>query len=130
MITYEIRIMKYDLEPRLIQFSVMILKLAQQLPADRTATHLAGQLMHSGTAPALLYGEAQSAESRKDFIHKMRIGLKELRETFVCLRLIEQAGVLPRGMQTEKLMNENNELIAIFHKSVLTAAKNLREETT
>lgn len=119
--------MKYDLEKRLVQFAVSIVKVIDTLPQDRACNHLAGQLVRSGTAPALLYGEAQSAESRKDFIHKMKIGLKELRETFVCLKIIGEAGYSEINGQFEKISNENNELIAIFHKSISTAEKNLRE---
>ncbi|HMJ70904.1 MAG TPA: four helix bundle protein [Cyclobacteriaceae bacterium] len=119
--------MKYDLEQRLIRFAVSIVKTIESLPQDRSCNHLAGQLVRSGTAPALLYGEAQSAESRKDFIHKMRIGLKELRETSVCLKIISEAGYSGTTGSYEKVINENVELISIFHKSILTATKNLTE---
>jgi four helix bundle protein len=119
--------MKYDLEKRLVQFAVSIVKVMDALPQDRACNHLAGQLVRSGTAPALLYGEAQSAESRKDFIHKMKVALKELRETFVCMKILGEAGYLEPTIQFEKISNENNELISIFHKSISTAEKNLRE---
>lgn len=120
--------MKYDLEQRLVSFAVMIIKMIRSLPDDRSCNHLVGQLVRSGTAPALLYGEAQGAESRKDFIHKMKIALKELRETGVCLKIIDQAGFATSSDELTKLLNEDNELIAIFHKSVSTAQKNLTEE--
>lgn len=64
--------MKFNLEDRLVQFAVQVLEIAENLPKTTGATHLAGQLVRSGTAPALQYGEAQSAESRRDFIHKMK----------------------------------------------------------
>jgi len=117
--------MKYDLEQRLIKFSVSIITITGKLPADRLGNHLGNQLIRSGTAPALLYGEAQSAESRKDFIHKMKIGLKELRETSICLKIIEE--VSPQEIQTQLkvVLGENIELIQIFHKSISTATKNL-----
>ena len=72
---------KYDLEERLIDFVLFIDEIIEQLPNVRLANHLAGQIVRSGTSPALNYGEAQSAESQKDFVHKMQIVLKELRET-------------------------------------------------
>ena len=119
--------MKYDLEPRLVRFAVLVVKTIDKLPQDRACNHLCGQLVRSGTAPALLYGEAQGAESRKDFIHKMKIALKELRETFVCLKIIGEAGYF-QGAEFDKISNENNELISIFNKSISTAEKNLREK--
>jgi four helix bundle protein len=118
--------MKFDLETRLIDYAVLILNLAEQLPENKGANHLAGQLIRSGTAPALLYGEAQSAESRKDFIHKMKVCLKELRETSVCLKIIDKKAYLNGNEQLAKSLTEGNELIAIFVKSVETAQKNLK----
>ena len=122
----EICSMKYDLEQRLTRFSVAIVKAIDSLPQNPVTKHLSGQLMRSGTAPALLYGEAQSGESRRDFIHKMKIGLKELRETFACLKVLEEAGYLQADYR-DKLLKENDELIAIFHTSITTATKNLRD---
>jgi len=79
--------MKYDLEDRLIEFSLMIIEIVEELPNTKAGNHLGGQVLRSGTSPALNYAEAQSAESKNDFIHKMKICLKELRETFVALKL-------------------------------------------
>ena len=79
---------KYDLEERLIEFSVLIIEIVNQMPNSKAGNHLSGQLVRSGTSVSLNYGEAQSAESRKDFIHKIKVILKELRETFVCLKII------------------------------------------
>jgi four helix bundle protein len=112
---------KYNLSERLIDFSVAMIKTAESLPKTFAGTHLAGQLTRSGTAPALHYGEALSAESRNDFIHKMKVALKELRETGNCLKIINKI-----GWQTDVLANlqECSELIAIFVKSVTTAEKN------
>ena len=78
---------KYDLEERLIKFSIRILEIAEMLPSSCAGKHFAGQLIRSGTSPAFNYGEAQSAESRRDFIHKMKVALKELRETHICLQI-------------------------------------------
>jgi four helix bundle protein len=77
---------KFDLEDRLVDFSVLMLRVADALPKSYAGQHLSGQLTRSGTSPALNYGEAQSGESRKDFIHKVKICLKELRESQVCLK--------------------------------------------
>jgi len=78
---------KFDLEERLINFAVMIVRICESIAAN----HLAGQLIRSGTSPSLNYGEAQSGESRKDFIHKIKIVLKELRETYACLKIIHRS---------------------------------------
>ncbi len=79
---------KYDLEERLIDFVLLIDEIIENLPPTKLANHLSGQMVRSGTSPALNYGEAQSAESQKDFIHKMQIILKELRETRIILKII------------------------------------------
>ena len=78
----------FDLEERLIDFAVRIIRAAEFLPKSKVGNHIAGQLIRCGTSPAPNYGEAQSAESRSDFIHKMKISLKELRETRVWLLMI------------------------------------------
>jgi len=93
------------------------------LPGTFAGNHLGGQLIRSGTSLALHYGEAQSAESRNDFIHKMKVCLKELRETYNCLRLIEKKNWFDKN-KLAVLLTENNELIAIFVKSISTAQKN------
>lgn len=85
---------KFDLEDRLVDFAVRIIETAEALPNTRAGNHIAGQLIRCGTSPALNYGEAQSAESRNDFIHKMKIVLKELRETGVCLKIIKRKPLL------------------------------------
>ena len=80
----------YDLEERLLEYSVRIIKIVEQLPNTRAGNHVAGQLLRSGTSPYPNHGEAQAAESSKDFIHKMRICLKELRESERWLKLIQR----------------------------------------
>ena len=115
---------KKDLEERLIKFAVLIIELTNEMPDNKSANHLSGQIIRSGTSPALNYGEAQSAESRKDFIHKMKIVLKELRETFICLKIIKHSRLYKNHEIIEKALLENNELISIFVKSVETARKN------
>ncbi len=74
----------FDLQERLIGFAVRVINVVEALPGDRIGNHIGGQLLRSGTSPAANYGEAQSAESRRDFLHKMKVALKELRETHVC----------------------------------------------
>ena len=118
---------KYDLEERLITFSVLIIEIVNETPSSKAGNHLSGQLVRSGTSVALNYGEAQSAESRKDFIHKMKIILKELRETFVCLKIIHRSKLFKSESKIVKAKKENNELISIFVKSIETAQKNLHQ---
>ncbi len=115
---------KYDLEERLIEFAVLIIKLAESLNNTKAGNHIAGQLVRSGTSSALQYGEAQSAESRNDFIHKLKILLKELRESLVALKIIKRVSLISKIDLLEKALVECNELIAIFVKSIETAKKN------
>lgn len=116
---------KYDLEDRLIDFAVSIINIYDQLAKTDAGRYLAGQLVRSGTAPALIYGEAQSAESRKDFIHKMKISLKELRETSINLKIIQRGKLQSAEHNFKSVMNESSELISIFVKSIQTARKNI-----
>jgi len=117
---------KFDLDERLIDFSVTIISIVNKLPKTKAGNHLSGQLIRCGTSPALNYAEAQSGESRKDFIHKMKISLKELRETYTCLRIIEKAKLFDDFSMLDIAKKENNELISIFVKSVETAQKRLK----
>jgi four helix bundle protein len=114
---------KYDLNERLICFAALIIDIAEALPKTFAGNHLGGQLIRSGTSPALQYGEAQSAESRSNFIHKMKVGAKELRETFNCLRIIQIKNWIKKEI-LEPALNENNQLIAIFVTSIATAKNN------
>ena len=91
-----------------LAFSILILDVIEQLPNDKIGNHLGGQLLRSGTSPALNYGEAQSAESRNDFIHKMKICLKELRETGICLNIIIRKPVMKNLVLAEKAFAESN----------------------
>ncbi len=114
---------KWNLEDRLIDFAVLIIDISESLPNNRTGNHIAGQILRSGTSPALNYGEAMDAESNKDFIHKIKVVLKELRETFVALKIIKRANLYKNKERQETAMKENNELIAIFVTTVKTARK-------
>ena len=117
----------FDIEERLIDFAVRIIRTAESLPKTKVGNHIAGQLIRCGTLPAPNYGEAQSAESRSDFIHKMKVSLKELRETRIWLLMIVKANLIKPASKLEPLINENNELISIFVTSVKTAKEKNKE---
>jgi four helix bundle protein len=109
-----------ELEERLIDFAVRIVKLSANLPRTPAGKHIAGQIMRSGTSPAPNYGEARGAESHADFVHKLRIVLKELNETSIWLRVIERSQLLKKELLVE-LIQENKELCRIFTSSLKTA---------
>ena len=117
---------KQELENRLIDFAAMIIIAANSFKNNYAEIHLAGQIIRSGTSPALNYGEAQSAESSKDFVHKMGICLKELRESFVCIKIIEKANLTTDFKQLSIAKIEANELISIFVTSIKTAKANMK----
>ncbi|HMU46222.1 MAG TPA: four helix bundle protein [Chitinophagaceae bacterium] len=114
---------KYDLEDRLVKFAILVLEVCDLLPSSKAANNLEHQLSKSGTAPAMMYGEAQAAKSRADFIHKMKLILKELRETRISLRIITKKPII-NNSRIEETLKECNELIGIFTKSIETAKKN------
>lgn len=114
---------KYDLEDRLIDFAIRCSDIVEELPNTKLANHIGGQLIRSGSSSALNYGEAQSAESQNDFVHKLKIILKELRESRVGLKVILRKPLLPTET-VQSVLDECNELIAIFLKSIDTATKN------
>jgi four helix bundle protein len=109
------------LEERLITFASKMIDVAEGLPKTPAGKHLSGQILRSGTSPALNYGEARGAESSSDFVHKIKICIKELRETFICLQIIEKRNWFQEGKLKEILI-ENNELISIFVASAKTAS--------
>ena len=111
----------FDLEERLLEFSAAIVALTDALPNTRSANHIGGQLLRSGTSPYLHHGEVQAAESLNDFVHKLQICLKELRESRRALRLIERATLFTSDEAVLKLTSECEELIRIFFQSVRTA---------
>lgn len=110
----------YDLEERLLDYGAAILTLTRRLNGDYAERHIGGQLLRSGTAPASHHGEAQGAESPADFIHKMRLSLKELRESERWLKLISKARLLPDA-DLSNLLTETDQLIRIFVTSIRTA---------
>jgi four helix bundle protein len=111
-----------DLEERLIQFAIAIVTLVGQLPQNFQAKHIATQLLRSGTAAAPNYGEARAAESRADFIHKLKIALKELNETAVWLRIIQRSFGADADF-LNRLVAENTELCKILVASIQTARR-------
>ena len=118
-----------DLEERLIDFAVLVTMITRSFPSDREGNYYRDQLIRSCGAPGLNYGEAMGAESRKDFIHKIRIVLKELRETFVALKISKKLGLDQENETMPKALRENNELIAIFVKTLKTSNDNLNNKS-
>jgi four helix bundle protein len=116
---------RYDLEDRLIRFGAEVCRLAEGLPDTFTSKHIARQMIRSSTSPVANYGEVQTAESRRDFIHKLRICIKELRETRAWLKTLKQ---LELGSEESSagVLRECDELIAILVSSVRTAQRNER----
>ena len=120
---------KFDLEERLIDFACSCLEVCELLPRTKAGQNLEYQLSKSSTAAALIYGEAQASESRADFLHKMKMVLKEIRESGVNLKIIKRKPIA--GHQTiDSALNESNQLMAIFITSISTATKNKRNHTT
>jgi four helix bundle protein len=109
-----------ELEERLIDFAVRVIKLTSRLPKTPAGKHIAGQILRSGTSPAPNYGEARGAESSADFVHKLCVVLKELNETFIWLRIIERSEILRRELLID-IIEENKELCKIIGSSLRTA---------
>lgn len=114
-----------QLEERLIDFAVHIIKLAACLPKTPAGNHIAGQILRAGTSPAPNYGEARGAESHADFVHKLGIVLKELNETSIWLRIIKQGELLRAELLTQ-LIEENTSLCKIFTTSLKTSRASKR----
>ena len=112
-----------DIEERLLEFAVRVGKAVDALPDSRLGRHIAGQLVRSGTSPVPNYAEACAAESKKDFIHKLAIALKELRESNVWIRMIVKSELIPE-QRLEQLRDECDQLCKIIAKSLVTAKSN------
>lgn len=112
-----------DIEARLIAFAVRIIRVCEALPSKAAAWHIRGQLLRSGTSPAANYAEARAAESGKDFVHKLKIVLKELNETRVWLLITAQAEMLA-GNRLEGVLDECDQLCRIISASIQTARRN------
>ena len=114
---------KFDLEDRLLEFTAALLKLVDALPTSRAGNHISGQLLRCGTSPFANHGEAQAAESRKDFIHKLGVCFKELKEIKRWFRLIGRVELIPLA-HFRSLLIETEELLRIFSASIRTAERN------
>ncbi|HEY9430910.1 MAG TPA: four helix bundle protein [Blastocatellia bacterium] len=114
-----------ELEERLLDFAVRIIRLTTHLPQTPAGKHIAGQILRSGTSPAPNYGEARGAESHADFIHKIGIFLKELNETSIWLRVIDRGELLKKELLMG-IIEECRELCRIFTASVTTVRANRR----
>ena len=114
-----------ELGERLLDFAARVGKVVDALPNTRLGRHVAGQLVRSGTAPAPNYEEGRAAESRKDFVHKLSICLKELRESRYWIRLIIKAQLLPEPKMAD-LLDESTQLCKIIAQSIVTAKQNLK----
>ena len=114
---------KFDLEDRLIEYACKMIDIVEALPPTRTGNYIAGQLIRSCNSPAFNYGEAQAAESRNDFIHKLGVVLKELKECRIALKIIRRKSLVERAL-VDPSYKETEELIAIIGKSIDTAKKN------
>jgi len=118
--------MRQNLEIRLVDFAAAVINLSKNLKKDTTSKLLSEHIVRSATSTALNYGEAQNAQSKKDFIHKASIVLKELRETHINLQLILKTDLLLEEQKISYLLKENDELLAIFTASIITAKKNIQ----
>ena len=119
----------FDLEDRLLEFASAVIDLSESLPATRAGNHIAGQILRSGTSPYPNHGEAEAAESRDDFIHKLKICLKELRETRRWARLVKREAWMKTETTLLFVLGECVELIRIFHSSIQTARRNAESES-
>ena len=113
----------YDLEERLIAFGVKIISLCEGMPESPAGRHLSRQLLRSGTSPALNYAEARAGESHRDFTHKLKVVLKELRESWVNLRMTDGAALHGNKLLVRSVLSECHELVSIFTRSVRTAER-------
>jgi four helix bundle protein len=111
-----------DIQERLIQFAARVIKVCDALPSTSTGQHVARQLLRSGTAPAAHHAEARSAESPADFIHKLKVGVKEMNESEVWLRIIVAGQLLP-AQKLAELLDECNQLQRILNASIKTARR-------
>ena len=114
---------KYDLEDRLLEYSAMIVRLTEEMDSSKAGNHVGGQLLRSGTSPFFNHGEAEAAESPKDFIHRMRVCLKELRESKRAIRLVQRVPLIRNVSEVDPVLEETEELIRIFYASIRTAKR-------
>lgn len=116
----------YNLEDRLVDYTCRMIEVVEALPKSRSGNYMAGQLIRSCHSPAFNYGEAQAAESPDDFLHKLRVVLKELKECRISLKIIIKKNYILPLSKLNGIYQETEELIAIMGKSISTAEKNKR----
>ncbi|HEU5396407.1 MAG TPA: four helix bundle protein [Verrucomicrobiae bacterium] len=114
------------MEDRLLEYASAVIDLSESLPETRAGNHVAGQILRSGTSPSPNHGEAEAAESRDDFIHKLKVCLKELRETRRWARLIRKKHWAKDETALLFVLEESDELVRIFYSSIQTARRNAR----
>ena len=114
----------YNLEDRLVEYSCRMIDVVEALPNTRAGNYIASQLIKSCISPTFNYGEVQGAESRNDFIHKLGVVLKELKESRTALKIIRRKELIKPVKRTDGIIKETEELIAIIAKSIETAEKN------
>ena len=114
-----------DIEERLIEFAVRIIRLCNSMPKGVTGKHLSGQLVRSGTSPAFNYGEARAAESKRDFVHKMRVVHKELNESNINLQIILRSELIGEKMLAD-IMDECDQLCRIVNASIQTTLRGMK----
>ena len=115
---------KFDLEDRLLEFSVRVIRVTEAMKPTRAGIYVADQLLRSGTSPYGHHGEAESAESRNDFVHKLKVCHKELREARRWLRLVQRAPLIAKPESLVVILKEAEELVRIFTASIRTAEAN------
>ncbi len=126
MTTQSKRSTEFDLEQRVAEFASRAISVCEALPNRTGAAHIKDQLFRSSTSVAANYAEASVPESRKDFVHKMNVALKEIVETRMWLRIISLKGYLD-GRTLVGLMGETDELAKMFHASIMTARKRIEQ---
>ena len=115
---------KFDLEDRFVDYTCRMIDVVEGLPSTRAGNYIAGQLIRSCHSPTFNYSEVQAAESPKDFVHKMSVVLKELKECRTALKIIRKKELIKPISNLEDVYKETEELIAITAKSISTAKKN------
>jgi len=119
---------RYDLDDRLLEYSASVVRVVENMAQTKAGNHVGGQLLRSGTSPYFNHGEAEAAESQRDFVHKMGVCLKELRETKRALKLTSKVPLVESPAVVDPLLAETEELIKIFYVSIRTAKKNVARE--
>jgi four helix bundle protein len=116
--------LKFDLEERLLEFAVRVIRVTESMDRSRAGTHVADQLLRAGTSPYGNHGEVEGAESRDDFVHKLRVCHKELRESRRWLRLVHRTPLVAKPELLHDILTEADELVRIFSASIRTAEAN------